>query len=504
MKQTKKIVRLVITLFIFCFCTTISFSQEFNCKESSLVDGDIGQPVLYSPEGLTVFCSHNEKSKDLQISVFDKNKNPYYINKKIVFNKLDYKNYPTLRINDMSATLDWYQKDESIFFTISSRKMSHLIQIEAETGTVVSEVEQEVRNYYVTKFYNEITKSFVMLASDEFDNNKQNHNTINSQFIIANNEGKITQVVNYDNVNNEFLKSKFMDCYYDNGDIYFTVLLSGKSQSNSNPIDNVVYLSKFNLVSKKFTHLELCQVEKDIIYEKVNIINNVADNSLIIQYSFTDKKNSDYNDNPLLYLTSLQRINKLNLTRTEKYRLPTDATYQYIKDKNNVKFKEGKLYNLMTDKKGNILSLILKPYYFYEGKVMGISYFDSYGKEIFGRGYRFNLGYELASSFLENVNMSSASNCNIIFLNNLAANINLQPEVNPKKFNYKNETAIALQIDNNGNISQYFLFGTPKSEEDYQSVDFLRSYKDEVSNTIVAKMWVSDFKKSRAVWIKLK
>ena len=46
-----------------------------------------------------------------------------------------------------------------------------------------------------------------MLASDEFDSNKQNPDRINSQLVIANSEAKISELVNYDNVNNVFLKS---------------------------------------------------------------------------------------------------------------------------------------------------------------------------------------------------------------------------------------------------------------------------------------------------------
>ena len=503
MKQTNKI-SCILTSLMLCFCSIISFSQEFEAKESPIVNGDIGQPVLYSPTGFTVFYSYNEKTKDLQISVFDKNKKPYYINKKVEFNKINYRKYPTLKINDAPGVLDWYQQDGSIFFSISSRKMSHLIQVDAATGSVISEEEQEVRNYYVTKYYNEITKGFVMLANDEFDNNKENHDVIKSQFIIANNEGKITQVVNYDNVNNEYLKSKFMDCYYDNEDIYFTVLLSGNPNNKTNLSKNAIYLSKYNLVSKKLTHIELSQTETNITYEKINIIDNSIDNSLIIQYKFTDKNHKEYSDDPLLYLTSLQKVKKISLIKGERFSVPTNASYQYIKDKNNVNFKVGKLHDLMSDKKGNVMALIIKPYFFYEGKGMGISYFDSNGKEIYGLGYKFNLNYEISDGFLNNVIMSSAGNCNIIFLNNLAVNINLQPDAKPKQINNYNGTAIALQVDNKGNISQYFVFGQPKSEDEYKYVDFYRCYKDLLSNTIVAKMWDSEFGKTRAAWIKLK
>ena len=66
-------IRSLITLLILCFCYTMSFSQAFEAKEGPLVNGDIGQPVLYSSSGLTVFVSHDEKTNDLQISVFDKN-----------------------------------------------------------------------------------------------------------------------------------------------------------------------------------------------------------------------------------------------------------------------------------------------------------------------------------------------------------------------------------------------------------------------------------------------
>ena len=497
-------IRSLITLLILCFCYTMSFSQAFEAKEGPLVNGDIGQPVLYSSSGLTVFVSHDEKTNDLQISVFDKNKTPFYINKKLVFNKINFKNYPTLKINDSPNTLDWYEKEGNIFFSISSRKMSHLIQVEARTGIVISEEEQDVKNYYVTKFYNEINKGYVMLASDEFDSNKQNPDIINSQLVIANSEAKISELVNYDNVNNVFLKSNILDCYYDNEDIYLTVLLSGRAQNQTNGTGAFIYLSKYNLVSKKFTHLELFQVEKDVIFKKANIINNSVDNSLMIQYYFIDKKNSDSSKDPLLYQTSLQKISKLNMIKNEKFILPTNLTYNYIKEKNKVNFKSGKLHNLISDKKGNILSLIIKSEFFYEGKILGISYFDSNGKEIYGLGYRFNLNYEIADNFLRNVTMSSSSNCNVIFLNNLPANINLQPEAKPKQLNNYNGTAIAIQIDNEGNVSQYFVFGQPKSEDEYKNVDFFNGYKDLASNTIVAKMWDSEFGKTRAVWIKLK
>lgn len=503
MKKLIKI-RSLVALFILCCCYVVSYSQAFEAKESPLVNGDIGEPVLYSSSGLTVFVSYDEKTNDLQISVFDKNKKPFYINKKLVFNKINFKNYPTLKINDSRNTLDWYEKDGNIFFSISSRKTSHLIQVEARTGIVISEEEQDVKNYYVTKFYNEINRGYVMLASDEFDNDKQNPDIINSQLVISNSEAKINQVVNYDNVDNVFLKSKILDCYYDNEDIYFTVLLSGKHQNKANLMDKYIYLSKYNLVSKKLTHVELCQVEKDVTYYTANIINNSVDNSIIVNHYFIDKKNKDSSEEPLLYRTSLQKVNKLNMIKNEKFILPTNLTYKYIKEKNKINFKSGKLYNLMSDKKGNILSLIIKSEFFYEGKVLGISYFDFNGKEIYGLGYKFNLNYEVADNFLRNVTMTSSSSCNIIFLNNLPANINLQPEAKPKQLNKYNGTAIAVQIDNEGNVSQYFVFGQPKSEDEYKNVDFYRAYKDFVSNTIVAKMWDSEFGKTRAVWIKLK
>jgi hypothetical protein len=107
--------------------------------------------------------------------------------------------------------------------------------------------------------------------------------------------------------------------------------------------------------------------------------------------------------------------------------------------------------------------------------------------------------------FFENVIPLSISNKHIVFLNNIEENFNLKIEDKTKKvITRMGQKPIAIELDEKGNTSQYYVFGTKENQNESSYVEFKSSYFDKKTNTLVATMYIDDYRNSKPVWIKLK
>ena len=84
-----KIVKIksLVTLLLLCYCFTVSYSQEFESKLGGLVEGNIGDPLIVTSDGVTIFEFCDYANYAIYLSAYNENHKPLYIRKKLNFSR---------------------------------------------------------------------------------------------------------------------------------------------------------------------------------------------------------------------------------------------------------------------------------------------------------------------------------------------------------------------------------------------------------------------------------
>jgi hypothetical protein len=492
MNKMRKI-RSVVTLLVLCCCYTMSFSQTFESKLGGLVEGNIGDPLIVTSDGVTIFAVCDYASYSIYLTAYNENHNPLYIRKKLNFSKkevienvfnfmydvraLYYK--PGVRPIPIIAGI--FQNNNSIFFNLSSKKNSYAIEVDYRNGTIVTETEKEYLGAYISegREYNLANTKYVKIVSIDIDK-----------------DVKQKKLVIYD-LNNKILD----ECSLPKDFYAYSFLRFERDQVFiAKFLENTLQVIKYDTESKKITSkyvaLERKNEKKD--YSKEFIVFSQEGKSLVAYWEDYDKTGDKKR---VLYTC----ISTADLKNSSVIELSYSARDQYLNNF-NLKLKDPKFLQVVSNNSGNTLGMSI-PYDHINSAtpIISFSCHNLKGDELYSFAYKFKVRAEDHDVFFENVIPLSISNKHIVFLNNIEENFNLKIEDKTKKvITRMGQKPIAIELDEKGNTSQYYVFGTKENQNESSYVEFKSSYFDKKTNTLVATMYIDDYRNSKPVWIKLK
>ena len=481
-------IRSLVTLLILCCFYTMSFSQTFESKLGGLVEGNIGDPLLVTTDGITIFGTCDYSKGEIYLSAFNENHHPLYIRKKLNFSKVKNINfgisYSLVSQNSFGLSRkqknqilgDVYQNGKSVFFKLSEKKRFFIIEFDYLNGVVISETEKD---------YN---KGVYDLSRTKF---------ANVIFTDLNKEKKEVKLLIYNSFGDLIDQCTLPDYYLNN---YYNLFFDDNYIFVYNFSPTNLQIFKYDLLAKKLItkNINLQIGNGSVQYKYEFCVDNPANNALVAYWTIYEKGKDR------VMFTSIEK-NDLNYSAPKE--IEFNLMTQYLKS-NKIKINLPRIIEVNTDNSANSFSMLLK--YDYDlcdkSSAFVFSYHNNKGDEIYGSAYKFNVACENWYSFIENALLFKSDKKNIVFLNNIPENFNLKPEDKNKKINTLiGQKPIALEFDETGKMEQYYVFGTNENQDESNYVDFRRSYFDKKTNTLVATMYIDSYLgNSKPVWIKLK
>ncbi len=483
---------------ILIICSLLSFqvvnAQSFKTEVGSTQNVNIGAPKFVTDDGCFIFL--NKEDNSLFLTVYDKDHRPLYINKKLIFQdqkQIEYavnimwmSGYSVINNKELSYGSDMFQKNKSIYFKLYSIKKTYLVEIDYKYGVVVSA--EEVEKGSVGSFeYNELKTKYAKLIF-----NRTTKNDLQLELNVYDINGLMIDHFDIDkSLNMAFYGHSYF--LFENEEIFIVSSTVGRSSAEMKVI-------KCNLKTRKLSY-------EEIVYDKENgnaniegVSNNTIDNSLIISWKYWHKKGSGYQ-------RMISRVDKSTLVNTTAKELLNNKMVQLAELDKKYKLTRPELIKVVSDNKGNNTGLFFKhDYSLGEPSAFGLSSFNNKAEELSASIYKFDIRSEDYADFVRNVILLKGNTKNYVFLNNIPDNFNLKLEDKPKKIKtLMGQNPIVIEIDENGNMQQYYVLGTPSAEDVPNYIEFGGSYYDKASNTLIAKMFTESYNgKSKPVWIKLK
>jgi hypothetical protein len=486
MNKMRKI-RNLVTLLILCCCYTMSFSQTFESKLGGLVEGNIGDPLLVTTDGITIFGACDYSNGEIYLSAYNENHNPLYIRKKLNFRNVKNTNFGLnyslasqnssgLSRNKKNQVLgDLFQIGKSVFFKVRGKKQFFIIEFDYVNGLVKSETEKD----YNEGVYNEARSKFAKIIFSDLNKDKV------VKLLIYNSFGDLEDQC----VLPDYYLNNFFNLFFDNDQIFVY---------NYSPTTLEVF--KYDLTTKKLLSKDInLQIGNGSAqYKHEFCVDNSVNNSLVAYWTIYEKGKDR---------VMFSNIEKNDLNFSAPKDIDFNLMNQYLKS-SKIKINTPRIVEVTTNNLGNSFSMLLK--YDYDlcdrSSAFLVSYRNSKGEEIYGSAYKFNVRCEDWVSFLDNVKLFNSAKKHFIFLNNIPENFNLKLEDKEKKINTLiGQKPIALEFDESGKMEQYFVFGTIENQNESSYVEFSMSHYDKKTNTLVATMYIDSYMgNSKPVWIKLK
>ncbi len=491
-----KIVKIksLVTLLLLCYCFTVSYSQEFESKLGGLVEGNIGDPLIVTSDGVTIFEFCDYANYAIYLSAYNENHKPLYIRKKLNFsrkevvenvfnfmadvNRLYYK--PGGRPVQILAGI--FQNNNSIYFNLSSKKHSYAIEVDYRNGTIVTETEKEYLGAYISegREYNLAKTKYVKIVSSETDK-----------------DAKQRKLVIYD-LNNKILD----ECALPKDFYAYSFLRFERDQVFiAKFLENTLQVIKYDTESKKITskYVALARRNEKKYYAEEFIVFSQGGKLLIAYWE-------DYDKNMEKKRVLFTSISTDDLMNSEVKELSYVTRDQYLNNY-NLKLKGPKFLRVVSNNSGNTLGMSISYDHANSNPpIISFSCHSLKGDELYSYAYKFKVRGEDHDLFYENFIPLGLNNKHIVFLNNIEENFNLKIEDKTKKvITRMGQKPIAIELDEKGNTSQYYVFGTKENQDESSYIEFKSSYFDKKTNTLVATMYIDSYMgNSKPVWIKLK
>lgn len=557
MHNMKRFIYIIVLIII----SKNSFAQSFKAEMSELIDGDIGKPMLFMKDGTTIFQFEDEKERTTYITIFDKNHAVVVNRKELNFKKVKYVyHFSYQKSTNVSF---WEEKKGKAIIHMESEYKPFTVTVDPKTGNVLSEEEIDVDLVPASGY----TQANSRMVAHHFETKKKNlvdestgntleisynHKQLNKSealaktdfsdvttvdFIIKNPSGTEIKKVPFDFVKKKYQDMRTIKLFFDKNIVYcvskqYIVRDRGTydAPNNGKNQEGAICLSKIDLKEGKFDHLELYDIKDGVDFEDCAILHN-EDNS-IFNLRFLVKTGSSNgniaNEAQTFYEIFFQPIDINKLSAGKAFYLPSEKVNEFVKT--NCKEKDGygggMIDRCIMDKKGNIFVTKVKNVISLgnaSGKratttnheMIGVSYFDYTGKEIYGVAYPYNtggasgsftLGFEPAVNRNDfNYILSFGTKNKVLFLNNLSKNFNLPLDQKPSTAKAQEDcNSFAIEISDDGQMQQHYVFGEPENKKNNKYADFTFFLFDEATNTYIVRVYEGPgYKKSHAGWIKV-
>ncbi|MFL5764897.1 MAG: hypothetical protein ACJ77K_13210 [Bacteroidia bacterium] len=550
----------IAVLFVFALLAKFSAGQSFKSEMSELVDGDIGKPVLLMKDGTTIFQYDDEKERKMYLTVFDKNHAVIVNRKEPGFSKIQYVyHFSYQKSTNVSY---WEEKSGKALIHMESEYKPFVVTVDPKTGSVLSEENIDIDKVPVSGYSQANSRSmehhFEVMKKGVIDESTgntfetdYNHKQLNKaealartdfsdittmDFVIRNSAGKEIKRTPFDFVNKKYQDVRSLKTYFDKGIVYYVSKefvvkdrATYDAPSYGKGQEGVVCLTKYNMADGKFTHLELYDIKDGVDFDNCMILHS-EDNS-IFNLRFVVKTGHQNggiaSEAQVFYEIFFQPIDINKFSAGKPFYLPSEKLDEFVKA--NCKQKDGyaggMIDKCIMDKKGNIFVTKIKNVttasdfsghtYSLNPELIGISCFDANGKEIYGTAFPYNsnnVGVTYSFDYSPSVNrsdftylLSEGSKNKILFLDNLSKNFNLPLDEKPGVAkNLEDCNAIAVEVADDGQMKQYYVFGEPETKKNNRYADFAFSLYDENTNTYVVRVYEGPgYKKSHAGWIKV-
>ncbi|MGZ4057786.1 MAG: hypothetical protein ACXVPU_02095, partial [Bacteroidia bacterium] len=536
-----------------------SFAQSFKAETSTLFQDDVGKPVFVMKDGTTIFQYDDLKERKMFLTVFDKNHNIIVNKKEVDFNKVKYVyHFSYQRSTNVSF---WAEDDGKIIMYMESDFKPFKVTLDPKTAHVINEEEQDAEKIGIVSYssVNSRTVGHSYVVKGVVDETTGNRLKINStrkqlnkaealahtdfsdictkEFVISNSNEKELKTIPFDFVDKKYQDARIINTLFDNNVIYFvskeykmTDRATYDAPNTGKGQVGTICFSKYDLSTKKFTHIEMYDIKDGIDFGNCTMLHN-ADYS-VFNLRFIVKTGSTNGNiakgGQTYYEIVFQPIDLKTFEMGKAYSLPSEKLDEFVKANCKLKngYEGGMLDKCLVDKNGNLFTTKVKNVtslsdfstgyiYTQNPELIGVSCFDKTGKEISGAAYPYNTnGSADPFSMTNSVEISkndfsyvaaTGSKTNILFLNNLSDNFNLPLDKKPDYAKSLEDcNAMAIEFTNAGEMKQYYVFGEPKDKKSNMYVDFSRALYDATSNTYIVKVYDGPgYKKTHAAWIKM-
>lgn len=535
------------------------YSQSFKAEKSELFQGDVGKPVFLMKDGTTIFQYDDLKERKMFLTIFDKNHNILVNKKEVDFKKIQYVyHFSYQRSSNVSF---WTESEGKVIMYMESDFKPFKVTLDPKTAHVEKEEEQDAEKIGIASYsqvnsrsvgHSYMTKGIV----DETTGNRLKVNSTRKQlnkaealaktdfsdistkeFVVSNptNEKEL-KTIPFDFIDKKYQDAHFISILFNNNIIYFvseeykiTDRATYDAPNSRRGQVGTICFSKYDLNTKKFTHLEMYDIKDGVDFANCKMMHN--DDYSVFTLRFIVKVGST-NGNiakeaQTYYEIVFQPMDLKTFEMGKAYSLPSAKLDEFVKVNCKLKngYEGGMMDKCLVDKNGNLFTTKVKNvtslsdfstgYIFTQNpELIGVSCFDKTGKEISGAAYPYNTNgsaspYSMTNSVEISKNdfsyvVATSSKTNILFLNNLAGNFNIPLDKKPDYAKSLEDcNAMAIEFSKEGEMKQYYIFGEPKDKKSNMYVDFSRALYDATTNTYIVKVYDGPgYKKTHAAWIK--
>lgn len=527
----------IIGFLILLLCVATFPAQSFKTIESEVVLEDIGKPVLYTKEGLTVFQFNDLKKGDMLLTVFDSKHRIIVSRKPLVFTTFKYRKHKDYSTVEARKWEDSENSSATISFSsLYSVKTKYKVRIDLKSGNVLSEDQPEPDITYPGDVYRNGSLLITTSENDIDGISKEDVDQARFQglasltFSVSAPAKDGNFVVKYDYVENKFQYAHLCDHIFKDDNVYFLTKLfkfnTAAEYSNvreyshtynqlfkgPQKIEASLYISKLDLRSKKFQHIEIYKIEDNEIFSDYSILANADTSFFDVKIDILrDKRNGNIIQvGKSMYEIKFIPVDAKAMQKGIAFFPPQSKLNGQLSSE---ELSKGMMVRCSVDKAGNLFTIrnnnVTTFQSMYGDQLLTnpekfvISVFDKNGKDLYALVYPYNTdivdAYEASTGYI----VGAGTKSNMIFLNEVPGNIELainEPHENVK--NIEKAEAAVIEVNSSGQAKVSRLFPAADVESENKFCDFSTALYVPGSNMYVVKEFEGKgYKKSRASWI---